>query len=120
MPPRKKPADIVAADIPDVPSSAAQRWVIYTIVVPNCADNVAIERARRSLNELKVPAHLIYISGTTVSVPRLMTIWQGDQAEQTWQQSIKAALTGALIDVADWTHAIGYPQGDIGEVKNGK
>ena len=55
-----------------------------------------------------------------VSVPRLFTLWQGDEAEQAWQRSIQEALPGALIDVANWTPAADYPQGDMGEPTNGQ
>ncbi len=104
-------------DVPPMPQRG--REVIYTIVVPGCNDTVAIERARRELVSRQVRPALIRIDVErgVVSVPRLFTLWQGDDLERVWQQSIQKALPGALIDVADWTP--GYPQSDMGEPTNG-
>lgn len=116
--PRKKPVEPVSIpDIPDIPPAGSMRWVVYTIIVPLCDGTVAIERARRALEQHKIPAHLVHIDVDrgVVSVPRLTTIWQGDEPEQTWQRQIKATIPGVLIDVADWSFALGYPKGSIGE-----
>ncbi len=128
---KKKPVDTNEHyDVPPMP--ARGREVVYSIVVPNCDDMVKIEHARRELIARQVPAHLIrvyppvvdddgkLITTGRVEVPRLFTIWQGDAEERLWQQSIQNALPSALIDVADWTPAPGYPQGEVGEATNGK
>lgn len=106
------------------------REVIYTIVVSGCTrvdtdkkgvekivpDTVKIERTRRTLHQHGVREGLIHIDAERgiVSVKRLTTVWQGDDQEQAWQRAIQTALPGCLIDVADWTPALGYPKGDIG------
>jgi len=112
---KKKAVDEIAEqDQPDMP--ARSREVVYTIIVPNCTDTVLIERARRELRQHGIREALIHINAEagTVSVPRLCTLWQGDAAERAWQQAIQNAIPGALIDVADWTPAPGYPMGEIG------
>ena len=115
--PRKKtdPANMPPPDVPPMPKRGKE--VLYSIVVPGCDDAVKIEHARRELHERHVPRSLIHIDAAAgvVNVPRLFTLWRGDEVEQAWQQSIQKALPGALIDVADWTPAPGYPQGEIGE-----
>jgi hypothetical protein len=116
--PKKKPVDPPSA--PDVPPMPARgREVVYTIVVTGCDNLVKIERARRELTARSVSASLIHIDAAAgiISVPRLHTLWQGDEAEQAWQQSIQAALPGCLIDVQDWTPAPGYPQGELGTIE---
>ena len=124
--PKKKPVDPSEHyDVPPMP--ARGREVVYTIVVPNCDDMVKIEHARRTLISRAVRPGLIHvyppvvndkgalITLARVEVPRLFTLWQGDEAEQMWQRSIQNALPGVLIDVADWSLAPGYPHGEIGE-----
>lgn len=114
--PKKKPVD-TDQGVPDVPSMPARgREVVYTIIVPNCDDTVKIERARRELIARQVSASLIHIDADTgvVSVPRLFTLWQGDEAERVWQQAIQTAIPGCLIDVSDWSYAPGFPKGDLG------
>ena len=115
--PKKKPIDQIEQSAPDVPPMPQRgREVVYTIVVPNCDDRVKIGHARRTLIARHIPERKIRVEGgNVVSVPRFVTIWQGDEAEQAWQRSIQNAIPGALIDVQDWTPAPGYPQGEIGE-----
>lgn len=113
--PRKKATDQPAPDVPPMPLRG--REVVYTIVVSQCDDRVKIEAARRNLRERGIRESLIHIDAErgVVSVPRLFTLWQGDEAEQAWQRSIQNAIPHCLIDVADWTPAPGYPIGEIGE-----
>jgi len=118
---KKKVVDaIVEQGQSDVP--ARGREVVYTIVVPGCTDTVLIERARRELVARQVHDSLIHIDTDrgVVSVPRLFTLWQGDEAEQAWQHAIQTAIPGALIDVADWTPAPGFPKGELGETEEAK
>lgn len=130
---KKKPIDMIEQSAPDVPPMPQRgREVIYTIVVPNCTDLVATSRAERELTARSIPGRKMHIyppvfndkkelvTPGRVEVPRLVVVWQGDEAERLWQRSIQEALPGALIDVADWTPAPGYPQGEIGEPTDGK
>ena len=117
--PKKKPIDTNEPH-PDVPPMPARgREVVYTIVVPNCTDRVKIEHARLILHKHNVRPALIDIDDVAgvVSVKRLTTTWQGDEAEQSWQRTIQAALPGALIDVAEWTPASGFPKGELGTIE---
>ena len=92
--------------------------VLYSIIVPGLTDQVAIETARRTLVSNNCPVGLVHIGDNSVSVPRLYTLWRGENAEQIWQAQIKTALPTALIDVQPWSHVPGYPQGEMGEVTN--
>lgn len=105
-----------APDVPAVP--ARGREVVYSILVPNLLNTVAIETARKAIIEAGCSIGLIHIGQDSVSVPRLYTFWRGDETEQLWQSQIKAALPTAIIDVRDWTPAPGYPQGEMGEPTN--
>mgnify|MGYP001583865181 CR=1 FL=1 len=53
----------------------------------------------------------------TITIPRLFTAWRGNSAEQTWQASlmeaVKAHNASVAIDVQPWSHAPGYPKGDL-------
>lgn len=119
---RSKPVE-TEAHIPEMPQ---HKEVLYTILVPDCNDQVQVESAKRALSQHQISEALIFVHPAStddegkfwpghVSVPRLFTLWQGDEKEAEWQKAIKAALPGTLIDVADWTPAPGYPIGDENE-----
>jgi len=115
---RRKNVDGVAQSAtegPDVPALPKIREVIYTIVVPGCDDRVKIERARRVLKDLHVREAQIHIDAENgiVSCPRLYCFWRSEAVENEWQRKIKEQLPSAIIDVADWTPAPGYPKGDL-------
>ncbi len=52
-----------------------------------------------------------------IEVPRLFTAWRGDDSEQAWQERMTAEVkehgTSIAIDVQPWSHAPGYPKGDV-------
>lgn len=94
--------------------------IVYSLIVPNLTSAVDRDNAQRELDNHGVPANLRKTDSTTISVPRLYTRWRGDTEEQTWQQTIKAALPSAIIDVQPWSHAPGYPKGEIDEPSSSK
>jgi hypothetical protein len=117
--PKAKRTIVTQDDIDEAsPQRSERREVIYSILVTGLDDLVKLDSARRALEAHQVSAHLIHINDSTISVPRLFTLWQGDALEQLWQEAIKAAVPSAIIDVADWTPAPGYPQGEIGVPTN--
>ena len=120
--PKAKRTIVTQSDIDAAsPRQPERREVIYSMMVSGLTDNVQIDHARRALEAHQVSASLIHIYPATIdhaghiSVPRLFTLWQGDDLERLWQAAIKTALPSAIIDVADWTPAPGYPIGEIGE-----
>ena len=118
---KKKVTEVTKADIEAAsPKKTDRREVVYTIMVPGLTTRAAVEGARTALQKHQVARHLIHVNGDVISVPRLFTLWQGDALEKAWQEAIKAAVPGAIIDVADWTPAPGYPIGNAGVASDGE
>ena len=115
--PKKKVTEVTQADLDAAsPKSSEKRLVLYTIMVTGLTDRIKIEHARNALHARQVPIGRMIIDAEAgvLTVSRLQTFWQGDEIESAWQRSIKDAVPNCLIDVADWTHAPGYPKGEIG------
>ena len=57
------------------------------------------------------------ILGTdTIIIPRLNTIWRGNDVEQAWQDELRKSVGDkgtVLFDVQPWSHADGYPKGEV-------
>lgn len=118
----KKATVVTQADIDAAsPRTEQRRAVIYTLMVSGLTDRVKIAHAIYALQQHQVARHLMHIDAEsgTISVARLFTIWQGDATEKVWQRAIKDAVPNCLIDVQDWSHAPGYPQGEIGDRTDG-
>jgi len=71
------------------------------------------------LKEAGVPISMIVKQGKSLTIPRLTTYWRGDSEEKTWQDALRKNVHEAdpsasiVIEAAEWTPAIGYPQGDL-------
>lgn len=119
----KKATVVTQADIDAAgPRTEQRRRVIYTIMVTGLTDRVKLDKAQTALEQHQVSPRLMHISADngTISVPRILTLWQGDVTEKAWQQAIKEAAPGTvLIDVKDWEPAPGYPTGEIGDQNDG-
>ena len=57
-----------------------------------------------------IPSHMAIETNAAWFVPRLCTYWKGDTEEQAWQDTLRGKVH---IEVAEWTPAPGYPQGDL-------
>lgn len=107
--------------------------VIYTIAISHIADNQTIrlisdrlknrevlgqyQRIRPAIEETNEPG--------AIFVPRLFTRWRGEGVEEAWQENVKAACTHPpttdctiTISVEPWSHAPGYPQGELEEKRS--
>ena len=85
--------------------------VIYTILVTDLTSAVKRQNAHAALTAAGVPKNLRHDQDNTLSVPRMLTYWRGDDAEDAWQTSLKT-LGNVIIDVHPWSLAPGYPIGD--------
>jgi hypothetical protein len=96
--------------------------VVYTIAISGIKNAVN----QKSITDL-LPNHTgsakMHITPATksapgaISIPRLFTQWRGDGAEEVWQTNLMDAVKGhgasIAIDVQPWSHAPGYPQGEL-------
>jgi len=93
--------------------------VLYTIAISNMTNTtMRVISNAIGLSPLQqiTPADKDERNGV-ICIPRLLTKWRGDDAEQAWQDELrkKVGSEGIItIDVQPWSHAPGYPQGDIG------
>jgi hypothetical protein len=70
------------------------------------------------MTKLHISEHQMIVTADTILIPRLNTRWRGDAAEHAWQAELRKAVGSmgtVTIDVQSWSHAPGYPQGEIGE-----
>ena len=96
--------------------------VIYTISISGVKNLVNQEAIVRELPKLIGSGKMNVTPATPktpgmIDVPRLFTSWRGDASEQAWQQSVmeiaKEHGASIAIDVQPWSHATGYPKGDL-------
>lgn len=87
--------------------------VVYSILLKNihikgASDFLANNGCPRNLHQVTPGAQA---EKGDIAVPRLLTFWQGDAHEQAWQKKLTEHYP-AVVTVAPWSPAPGYPIGD--------
>jgi len=85
--------------------------VIYAITVTGIADidmPIVAQKLGHESKQVQSPG--------TITIARLYTRWRGDAAELAWQNELRMTIGDArtvIFDVQPWSHALGYPMGDM-------
>ncbi len=96
--------------------------VIYTISITGikglAAQNAIMQFLPHHIGSSKVQiAPATGKTPGTITIPRLFTRWREDYQETAWQNILMEAVKGhgasIAIDVQPWSHAAGYPTGDV-------
>lgn len=96
--------------------------VIYTIAITGIKNTVNQKSITDELPKHVGSAKMVITppqpnAPGSITIPRLYTFWREDYQEKAWQevlmQTIKGYGASIAIDVQPFTHAHGYPQGDV-------